>query len=63
MSFAIRFTAVNDVDFSALFLLYPSGIVKFVLRDSAPLIRATTREIAARIAHASVAACLTTLPT
>ena len=38
-------------------------IVKFVLRDSAPLIKATTREIAARIAHASVAACLTTLPT
>ena len=54
---------MNDVDYSALFYLTFSGIVKFVLRDSAPLIRATTREIAARIAHASVAACLTTLPT
>ena len=54
---------MNEVDFSALFYLTLSGIVKFVLRDSAPLIRATTKEIAACIAHASVAACLTTLPT
>ena len=54
---------MNDVDFSALFYLTFSGKAKFVLRDSAPLIKATTREIAARIAHASVAACLTTLPT
>ena len=54
---------MSDVDSSALFYLTLSGIVKFALRDSAPLIRATTREIAARIARASVAACLTTLPT